>query len=189
MATRQVKILILIAGLMLTLPQCSDFQAIFNGPAKPKVARKPKGKNKAPKQRDQKAPTYAKELFIWPLNAPVSSGYGPRWGRYHEGIDIDGDYGDTVMAAAEGQVVYSSKLGGYGNLIVIKHPKGFFTAYAHNKKNLVKKGKKVRQGQTIALVGSTGKSTGSHLHFEIRDKNGTYDPLAILPTKSYLTRK
>lgn len=190
MATRQVKTLLLIIGLALVLPQCSDFRAIFNGKSSPKVAHKSKApKSKSKKKHNQPPPDYAKSLFIWPLSAPISSGYGPRWGKFHEGIDIDGDFGDSVVAAAEGEVVYSSKLGGYGNLIVIKHQKGFFTAYAHNKKNLVKRGKRVHQGEKIALVGSTGSSTGSHLHFEVRDKSGTYDPLAFLPSKRYLTRR
>lgn len=127
-------------------------------------------------------------IFAWPLNAPVSSPYGVRDGRFHDGIDIDGESGDDIAASAAGKVVFSGQLGGYGNLIVIKHSNGFFTAYGHNKKNLVKKGKEVDQGQVIAQVGSTGHATGAHLHFEIRDPKGTYDPLAILPKQSYSRR-
>jgi len=130
-------------------------------------------------------PKQAKGYFIWPLKAPLSSLYGPRGKRFHDGVDIDGDFGDPIRAAAAGNVVFSGALGGYGKLVVIKHSNGFFTAYAHNKKNLVKRGKFVRKGDHVAVVGSTGRSTGSHLHFEIRDKNGTYNPLDFLPKQRY----
>jgi murein DD-endopeptidase MepM/ murein hydrolase activator NlpD len=188
MASSRIKILFLLLLMGLALPSCSDFRAIFNGNPSYNVAKKRKAPKRAKRRRNQPVPEQAKNYFKWPLFAPVSSGYGPRWGRFHEGIDIDGDFGDSVVAAAPGLVVFSGKLGGYGRLVVIKHKNGFFTAYAHNKKILVKKGKEVQQGQKIALVGSSGKSTGSHLHFEIRDKKGSYDPLAFLPRKSYSRR-
>lgn len=175
-------------GLLLILglgAGCSDFRAIFNGPSGSKVARR---RTTPQKQRNLPVPPTAKGYFAWPLKAPVSSGYGPRHGRFHDGIDIDGESGDPVTAAATGEVVYSGKLGGYGNIVVIKHSNGYFTAYGHNKKNLVKKGKTVTQGQPIALVGSTGQATGAHLHFEIRDQSGTYDPLAFLPKARYSRR-
>lgn len=172
--------------LIFTLPQCSSFKAVFNGKPSSKVS---KGKKKPrKKRRNQPAPKNAKNYFVWPLQAPLSSLYGPRKGRFHDGVDIDGEMGDPVQAAASGEVVYSGKLGGYGKLIIIKHSNGFFTAYAHNKKNMVKKGKWIKKGQHIARVGSTGRSTGSHLHFEIRDKNGTYDPLDFLPRQRYSRR-
>lgn len=185
MAFTRAKIILGLIFLTGFLPACSDFRAIFNGKPTPSVARRPSSPEK---HRDQPIPENAQDYFSWPLKAPVSSGYGPRGGRFHDGIDIDGESGDAVTAAASGEVVYSGKLGGYGNLIVIKHDNGLFTAYGHNKKNLAKKGKKVEKGQVIAQVGSTGKSTGDHLHFEIRDKKGTYDPLAILPEQRYSRR-
>ncbi|MDX1386109.1 MAG: M23 family metallopeptidase [bacterium] len=188
MVFKRINILALLMILGIALPGCSDFNAIFNGKPNHSVAKKGKRPKREAKRRHKKVPEYAKKYFKWPLFAPVSSGYGPRWGRFHEGIDIDGDFGDSILAAAPGRVVYSGKLGGYGRLVVIRHDNGFFTAYAHNKKNLVKKGKKVNQGERIALVGSSGRSTGSHLHFEIRDKKGTYDPLAFLPSKRYSRR-
>jgi lipoprotein NlpD len=178
----------IVAGVFLMaciLPGCSDFRAIFNGqPNHTASKRRPSSE----KQRGQPVPDGAKGYFSWPLKAPISSPYGPRGGRFHDGIDIDGDSGDPVAAAATGQVVFSGKLGGYGNLIVIKHSNGLFTAYGHNKKNLAKQGKKVERGQVIARVGNTGQSTGAHLHFEIRDQNGTFDPLAILPEQRYSRR-
>jgi len=187
MALHRIKWGITLAVFLIALPQCSDFNAIFNGKPSPKVAQRSKKSPK--KQRNRKVPRNAKNYFAWPLSAPISSVYGPRRGRFHEGVDIDGETGDPVEAAAAGTVVYSNRLGGYGRLIVVRHDNGFFTAYAHNKKNLVKKGKKVRKGQRIAVVGSSGKTTGDHLHFEIRDERGTYDPLDLLPRRRYSRRK
>jgi len=186
MAGTRPKLVVLLVLFTFILPTvlsgCSDFRAIFEGKPAYKVGKRRK---KPAKRRNQPIPKKDKGYFSWPLFAPISSKYGPRRGRFHDGIDIDGDFGDPVRAAAAGQVVYSGTLGGYGKLVVIKHSNGYFTAYAHNRKNLVKKGKKVKKGQLIARVGSTGRSTGSHLHFEVRNKKGTYDPLAFLPDRRY----
>jgi len=108
-----------------------------------------------------------------PAPGYVSSRYGARndpFGRgraHHQGIDIDANSGDPVTAAAEGVVSFSGVRGGYGNLVEIDHGNGYRTIYAHNSANLVKAGDVVRAGQRIAKVGSTGRSTGSHLHFEV----------------------
>ncbi len=175
---------LLFSTLAFCLTNCGDFRAVFNG--KPgQVAKKKSHKKKDP----QLARKVGKSYFIWPLNGPVNSGYGMRHGRMHDGIDIDGEEGDPIAASAAGEVVYSGKLGGYGNLIVVKHNNGLFTAYAHNKKNLVDKGKRVKQGQVIGKVGSTGHATGDHLHFEIRDDAGTHDPLDFLPEHRYSANK
>ncbi len=121
--------------------------------------------------------------FIWPLKVgTISSLYGQRRRDFHDGVDIKAPRGTHVLAAKEGEVVYSSrKIKGYGNLIVIKHPDSTATVYAHNQKNLVKKGQKISQGELIALVGATGKATGPHLHFEIRKGEAAEDPLLYLP--------
>ncbi len=120
--------------------------------------------------------------LIWPVRGKVVSKFGWRGPRHHDGIDISAPEGTPVRAAADGIVIYSgSGFRGYGNLIVIKHTPRVFTIYAHNKKNLVRKGQRVRQGQTIALVGSTGNATGPHLHFELRIGNKPVDPLKYLP--------
>lgn len=121
--------------------------------------------------------------YIWPVQGTVSSGYGPRWGRMHRGIDIAAPTGTPVVAAASGVVSYSGwHNGGYGNLVDIKHPDGSLTRYAHNSQVLVQQGQKVEQGQLIALVGSTGRSTGPHSHFEIHAPGeGAIDPMAFLP--------
>jgi len=115
----------------------------------------------------------------WPLKqGRISSKFGWR-GRYmHKGIDIAAKRGTPILAVEDGVVVRSKYVRGFGRLVEIKHGDMYLTRYAHNSKNIVKVGQKVKKGQLIALVGSTGRSTGSHLHFEIR-KNG----VAINPIK------
>jgi murein DD-endopeptidase MepM/ murein hydrolase activator NlpD len=125
------------------------------------------------------------EGYLWPAQGTLTSGYGWRWGRMHQGIDIAGPIGTPIMAAASGEVVSAGwNSGGYGNLVKLKHPDGSVTLYAHNNKILVSSGQQVEQGQLIAEMGSTGFSTGPHLHFEIRPNGETaVNPIAFLPTK------
>jgi murein DD-endopeptidase MepM/ murein hydrolase activator NlpD len=118
--------------------------------------------------------------FIWPVNGTVVSGYGMRWGRLHEGIDITAASGTPIWAAAAGTVIYAGWLGGYGNLVVVDHGNGLATAYAHASAILVSVGQSVSQGETVALVGSTGHSSGPHLHFEVRVNGVAVDPLLYL---------
>ncbi|CAN5739752.1 hypothetical protein BH20ACT14_BH20ACT14_18550 [soil metagenome] len=118
--------------------------------------------------------------FIWPVSGTVVSGFGWRWGRMHEGIDITAPMGASVWAAAAGTVIYSGWLGGYGLLLVVDHGNGLATAYAHNSSLLVGVGQRVGQGETISLVGSTGNSSGPHVHFEVRVNGSAVDPLAYL---------
>jgi murein DD-endopeptidase MepM/ murein hydrolase activator NlpD len=118
--------------------------------------------------------------LIWPVSGPVTSGYGWRWGRMHEGIDIAVPTGTPVAAAASGQVIVAGWMGGYGNLVVIDHGGGLATAYGHNSSFAVGSGSTVSQGQTIAYAGSTGNSTGPHVHFEVRVNGSPVDPLGYL---------
>ena len=118
--------------------------------------------------------------LIWPVSGPVTSGYGWRWGRMHEGIDIAVPTGTPVVAAASGQVIVAGWMGGYGNLVVIDHGGGLATAYGHNSSFAVGSGSTVSQGQTIAYAGSTGNSTGPHVHFEVRVNGSPVDPLGYL---------
>ncbi|MCL2932432.1 MAG: peptidoglycan DD-metalloendopeptidase family protein [Trichodesmium sp. MAG_R03] len=122
--------------------------------------------------------------YTWPARGVLTSGYGWRWGRMHRGIDIAAPTGTPIIAAAPGIVTYADwNGGGYGNLVEIQHPNGSLTIYAHNSQILVKKGQKVSQGELIAKMGSTGRSTGPHLHFEIHPKgNGAVNPMAYLPS-------
>ncbi|MBD1836669.1 M23 family metallopeptidase [Coleofasciculus sp. FACHB-501] len=111
--------------------------------------------------------------YIMPTKGTITSGYGKRWGKMHKGIDIAAPVGTPVVAAAPGVVVYARwNTGGYGNLVDIQHPDGSLTRYGHNSRLLVREGQQVSQGEAIALVGSTGRSTGPHCHFEIRTGEG-----------------
>lgn len=113
-----------------------------------------------------------------PVKGYISSGFGgrvhPISGKYkgHEGVDIPGKRGTPIKAVASGVVIKSGRVSGYGNMVEVKHADGYSTRYAHNKKNIVKKGDIIEKGVTVALLGSTGRSTGPHLHFEVR-RNGT----------------
>ena len=109
------------------------------------------------------------QSWYFPLpGAKVISPYGPRSGRQHTGADLKTKNKDKIYAAFDGEVVFSGKYHGYGNLIRIKHANGLETYYAHNSKNMVKVGQHVKAGQVIALVGQTGRATTPHLHFETR---------------------
>ena len=118
--------------------------------------------------------------LIWPVNAPITSPFGWRWGRMHEGIDLGAAYGSPIAAAAAGVVIYAGWEGGYGNLVVIDHGGGLATAYGHQSRIAVSVGQSVSQGETIGYVGSTGHSTGPHLHFEVRVNGQAVDPLGYL---------
>jgi murein DD-endopeptidase MepM/ murein hydrolase activator NlpD len=118
--------------------------------------------------------------FIWPVSGPVTSGFGWRWGRMHEGIDIAVPTGTPVAAAASGTVIYAGWMGGYGNIVVIDHGGGISTAYGHNSSLACGVGQPVSQGQVIAYSGSTGHSTGPHVHFEVRVNGTPVDPLGYL---------
>jgi murein DD-endopeptidase MepM/ murein hydrolase activator NlpD len=111
----------------------------------------------------------------WPVSGTITSRFGGR--RNHTGLDIAAPSNTPVMAAADGEVTYSGNgLRGYGNLVVIDHGRGVVTLYAHNRRNLVHKGQRVRQGERIAKVGSTGHSTGPHVHFEVQVDGIRVDP-------------
>ncbi len=107
--------------------------------------------------------------WVFPLpGAKVISPYGSRGGRQHTGIDLKTKNRDKIYAVSAGEVVWSKSMSGYGNLVRIKHPNGLETYYAHNSKNLVKVGERVKAGQVIALTGQTGRASTPHLHFETR---------------------
>lgn len=123
--------------------------------------------------------------YIWPAKGVLTSGFGRRWGRMHQGIDIAAPVGTPIFAAASGEVVSAGwNSGGYGNLVKIKHSDDSVTLYAHNSRIMVRKGQQVKQGQQIAAMGSTGFSTGPHLHFEVhKSGKGAQNPIAFLPSR------
>lgn len=111
-----------------------------------------------------------------PVSGVLTSRYGYRWGRTHTGIDIGAPTGTAVKCAASGKVTFSGWKGELGNLVVVTHSNGIQTYYGHCSKLLVTAGQTVSAGEIIAKVGSTGRSTGSHLHFEIRINGGSINP-------------
>ena len=120
--------------------------------------------------------------FGWPTAGVLTSRFGRRWGKMHKGIDIAGPIGTPINSAANGVVVFAGWQGGYGNLVEIKHADGTTTRYGHNSRLTVSVGQTVVQGQQVSEMGSTGHSTGSHLHFEIRPNGGdAVNPIAHLP--------
>lgn len=137
-------------------------------------------------RRYPKLPAYKGE-YRWPLAAGiVSSEFGRRWNRPHEGIDIAADEGEPVYASAAGEVLYANnRMRGYGNVVILRHDAQTTTLYAHNKSLKVRLGEKVKQGQVIALVGSTGLSTGPHVHFEIRRSQTALNPRKVLPKSRF----
>lgn len=128
-------------------------------------------------QRIQLVSYSPSKRFVAPVKGRISSGFGyrthPIYQRvmFHAGLDLVAPYGSKIRAAASGKVIFSGWEGGYGQLVIIKHPNGYTTKYGHNKRNLVRTGQYVKQYQGIALLGNTGTSTGPHVHFEIC-KNG-----------------
>jgi len=119
--------------------------------------------------------------FRWPLEGVLTSRFGNRDGRNHEGIDIGGDTGSAIRAAADGTVAFVGTHAGYGNLTIIAHPGGLVSVYAHQQEVLVQKGQKIRAGELIGKVGTTGRTTGPHLHFEVRRGTAPVNPLQFLP--------
>jgi len=138
--------------------------------------------NTTPSQPSPKCPPGSIK-FIWPAEGKLTSGFGMRNGRHHDGIDINNKIGSPIVAAADGVVIYEGRLGGYGIIVIIKHEGNFKTIYAHNRRNSVKKGDTVRQGQKVAELGASGNATGPHLHFEVRCGQEAVDPLLYLPKR------
>jgi murein DD-endopeptidase MepM/ murein hydrolase activator NlpD len=137
------------------------------------------------------APIEVMRQMRWPLSLSLkkgiglSSGFGTRKGKPHKGVDIRAPLGTPVHAALRGEVIrseYSS--GGYGWVIYLRHAGGVQTRYAHHQKNIVRVGQVVQTGSVIGLVGNSGRSTGPHLHFEIRIQGEAVDPLIFMPAVS-----
>jgi murein DD-endopeptidase MepM/ murein hydrolase activator NlpD len=119
----------------------------------------------------------------WPLDAYiVSSEYGERWGKVHKGMDMAAHVGEPVYAIADGEVIYAGDgLRGYGNVVILRHDRKTTSLYAHNSELKVSQGDHVTKGTLVALLGSTGHSTGPHVHFEIRDGDVAMNPRNVLP--------
>lgn len=120
------------------------------------------------------------KMLVSPVKARVSSRYGKRWGRIHEGIDYAVNPGTSIRSAGAGRVVYSGWSNGYGYTVIIEHRKGLRTLYAHNSKLLVNVGEWVERNEVISKSGNTGNSTGPHLHFEVRINSRAVNPINYL---------
>ena len=118
--------------------------------------------------------------FIWPAHAPITSGFGRRGGRPHQGVDIDAPYGAPIVAAQTGTVSFAGVKNGYGNTTIIDHGQGISTLYAHQSKILVRVGQRVTQGQLIGKVGATGHVTAPHLHYEVHINGVPRNPMPWL---------
>ncbi len=164
------------AGVALTLPRSTPGAAPPSAaPAPPPTVARP-----APPP-----PTGVRAVrsypLTWPVQGAISSRFGRRDGRPHDGIDISAPANTPVRAAAAGEVLFAGERGSYGNLLLIRHDGGLITVYAHNARLLVRKGQKVSRGQMIARVGQSGNASGPHLHFEVRRGVAAENPLAFLP--------
>lgn len=119
--------------------------------------------------------------FTWPVKGRLTSRFGLRGNRPHEGIDLGAPYGTPIHAAESGRVIHSGRFGAYGKVVILKHAGAYRSVYAHAQRLFVEKGDFVERGQKIAEVGATGRATGPHLHFEIRRGEVAHDPLVYLP--------
>lgn len=126
--------------------------------------------------------------WAWPLaTLQVTSPFGDRRGRFHDGVDLRAPMGTVVYAVDDGMVIHSaSNIRGYGRMVLIRHDSGLISVYAHNSRNLVKSGQRVRKGQRVALSGRSGRTSGPHLHFEIRRGLIPIDPMEFLPRRNWL---
>jgi lipoprotein NlpD len=126
-------------------------------------------------------PKAAVARLAWPLVGVLYARFGPRGEAHHDGVDVAAPEGSEIVAAADGEVVFAGEQKGYGNLVILGHADSLITVYAHNRENLVKEGQKVSRGQRVAKVGMASRTSGPHLHFEVREGTVPKDPLEFLP--------
>lgn len=140
-----------------------------------------KGTKAAPKRKTATKATMTSSgsTFAWPVSgARITSSYGHRWGRSHQGIDMVG--GSSIKAAASGKVVFAGRQNGYGNVVIVDHGNGYRTLYGHMSKISVRSGQSVGQGSKLGVMGNTGRSTGRHLHFEVQKNGVAQNPMKYL---------
>jgi lipoprotein NlpD len=136
----------------------------------PQVARAPEARGLATNAR-----------FSWPVRGKLIQPFSGTSSAPHDGIDVAATPGASIAAAADGKVIFSDRLSSYGNVIIVEHTGGFTTVYAHNERNLVRKGARIRRGERIATLGASGRARTPHLHFEVRKENVARNPLYYLP--------
>jgi murein DD-endopeptidase MepM/ murein hydrolase activator NlpD len=134
-----------------------------------------------PAGEPERGDTANRGRLAWPLKGVLYGRYGVRAGRRHDGIDLSAPEGTRIAAAGPGTVIYAGEQSGYGSIVILRHDGGLVTLYAHCSALLVEEGASVKAGQVIARVGQTGRSTGPHLHFEVREGTRPRNPLLFLP--------
>ncbi len=144
-------------------------------------SRRGRDRDRARRRARRIAHDHAALQFSWPARGRLSSRFGMRRGRPHEGIDIAARTGTPIFASESGRVIHSGRLGSYGKVVIVKHAGRYRSVYAHASRLHVRKGEFVERGQKIAEVGSSGRSTGPHVHFEIRRSETPQNPLGFLP--------
>jgi murein DD-endopeptidase MepM/ murein hydrolase activator NlpD len=147
----------------------------------PTAVGRPPAHGTAPAVEPEHPAPAVKARLAWPLKGVLYGRYGVRSGRRHDGIDLSAPEGTTIGAAAPGAVIYAGEQAGYGSIVILRHEGGLVTLYAHCSKLLVDEGTTVKAGQAIARVGQTGRSSGPHLHFEVREGTRPRNPLLFLP--------
>lgn len=184
---RRSLLVISLAALSLTLVSCS-YHPVSVSSAPPETLPQKKDARESsfveiPVITNSADSTEKQFYFDWPVDsARMSRGYLPNRRKPHLGIDLAARKGTNVYASHDGVVIYTGReFKGYGKMIMLEGPDGWATLYAHFSKILAKEGQVVKQGDVIGAMGSTGRSTGSHLHFEIRKLKGPVDPLLYLP--------
>ncbi len=183
-----------VFSVSLLLSACSTWRVVPSRAVHKKTVRSPSSAVVAREPQALKGEPLAYELeqarFSWPVaQSAVSSLYGPRWGRVHEGIDIAAPTGTPVRAARAGKVLYAQNgIRGYGKLVILRHSPNFATVYAHLSRIGVRAGDFVERGKVIGKVGMTGRATSPHLHFEIRHRRASVDPLIYLPGRMAFSR-
>jgi murein DD-endopeptidase MepM/ murein hydrolase activator NlpD len=165
----------------ITRPAGGSADSVSAAPPHRRASRRPTQASEARRLARLDARRTSKLEFAWPLQAKLSSRFGQRRGRPHEGIDLSARKGAPIRAAEGGRIIHAGRLGDYGKVVVVKHAGHYRSVYAHASKVLVRKGQFVEKGDRIALVGSTGRSSGPHLHFEIRRRESARDPMLYLP--------
>ncbi|MDE0887470.1 MAG: LysM peptidoglycan-binding domain-containing M23 family metallopeptidase [Myxococcota bacterium] len=169
-------------GTRLRIPSRGSGARAHGSSHGPAQARQPSALADARRRARLDARREGKLKFEWPLASPrLTSRFGQRKGRPHEGIDLGARSGTSIRAAESGKVIYSGWLGDYGRVVIVKHAGLYRSVYAHALKLHVKKGQFIEKGVRIAEVGSSGRSTGAHLHFEIRKRDEPRNPLLYLP--------
>jgi murein DD-endopeptidase MepM/ murein hydrolase activator NlpD len=165
--------------LVLPAPKGRRVASLDRAPAGPKTVAAAPAKRPRPPATIDAGPRPDRAL-AWPLEGVLFGRFGVRDGTPHDGIDLAAPEGTPIRAAAGGVVLYAGTQRGYGNLVILRHEDGLITIYAHNQKNLVREGDRVRTGEEVGLVGRTGRATGPHCHFEVRQGTKPRDPLLFL---------